>query len=126
MAQAEPKEMIVDLRDKISLPQAAAVVASSKVFIGNNSGLLHIAAATGVRRIIAVCFGQFFGRFVPYPSYQHTRYSFIFPPKIQGKLRDKRYLRERYAAGDFEDIDLIRPEQVIRELQSWLPARHGQ
>jgi ADP-heptose:LPS heptosyltransferase len=125
MEMVARKELIMDLRDKTPLPLTARIVASSKVFIGNDSGLLHIAAATGVRNIIGVCFGQYFGRFVPYPQYPNTRYSFIFPPKIQDKLTDQRGLRECYAAGNFENIDLIKPEVVIKKLQSYLPlGRH--
>lgn len=38
----------VDLVGKLSLPEVAAVLARASLFVGNDSGLMHIAAATGV------------------------------------------------------------------------------
>jgi ADP-heptose:LPS heptosyltransferase len=37
----------IDLVGKLSLPEAAACLRRSKIFIGNDSGLMHLAAATG-------------------------------------------------------------------------------
>ncbi|SDD07212.1 glycosyltransferase family 9 protein [Belnapia rosea] len=37
----------VDLVGRISLPEAAAVLARSALFVGNDSGLMHLSAATG-------------------------------------------------------------------------------
>ena len=38
----------VDTTGRLSLPEAAACLARCEVFIGNDSGLMHLAAATGV------------------------------------------------------------------------------
>jgi ADP-heptose:LPS heptosyltransferase len=38
----------IDLCGRVSLPEAAACVARCAVFIGNDSGLTHLAAATGI------------------------------------------------------------------------------
>jgi ADP-heptose:LPS heptosyltransferase len=37
----------IDLVGKLSLPEAAACLRRSKIFIGNDSGLMHLAAAAG-------------------------------------------------------------------------------
>jgi ADP-heptose:LPS heptosyltransferase len=37
----------VDLVGRLSLPEAAAVLARAALFVGNDSGLMHLAAATG-------------------------------------------------------------------------------
>lgn len=37
----------VDLVGQLSLPEVAAVLARADLFVGNDSGLMHIAAATG-------------------------------------------------------------------------------
>ena len=37
----------VDLAGKLSIPEAAACLARCRLFIGNDSGLMHLAAATG-------------------------------------------------------------------------------
>ncbi|WP_421989602.1 glycosyltransferase family 9 protein [Roseococcus sp.] len=38
----------VDLVGRLSLPEVAAVLARAELYVGNDSGLMHIAAATGV------------------------------------------------------------------------------
>lgn len=38
----------IDLCGKLSLPETAAVIRRSRIFIGNDSGLMHLAAATGI------------------------------------------------------------------------------
>lgn len=38
----------VDLVGKLSLPEVAAVLSRASLYVGNDSGLMHIAAATGV------------------------------------------------------------------------------
>lgn len=40
-------ERAVDLVGRVSLPEAAAVLARAALFVGNDSGLMHLAAATG-------------------------------------------------------------------------------
>lgn len=40
-------ERAVDLVGRVSLPEAAAVLARAALFVGNDSGLMHMAAATG-------------------------------------------------------------------------------
>ena len=37
----------LDLVGRLSLPEAAAVLARSALFVGNDSGLMHLAAAAG-------------------------------------------------------------------------------
>jgi hypothetical protein len=43
---------VVDLRGRTTLPQAASWIASSGLFLGLESGLMHLAAATGVPAVI--------------------------------------------------------------------------
>jgi ADP-heptose:LPS heptosyltransferase len=38
---------VIDLVGRLSLPQVAALLAQSKLFIGNDSGLMHLSAASG-------------------------------------------------------------------------------
>jgi ADP-heptose:LPS heptosyltransferase len=44
-------ERAVDLVGRLELPVVAAVLARSAIFIGNDSGLMHLAAATGTRTL---------------------------------------------------------------------------
>jgi ADP-heptose:LPS heptosyltransferase len=47
LLSALPPDRVIDLVGKTDLQTAAAVVGSSKMFIGNDTGLMHIAAAVG-------------------------------------------------------------------------------
>lgn len=49
----------VDLVGKLTLPEVAAVLARAALYVGNDSGLMHIAAATGAPTL---------GLFGPTPS----------------------------------------------------------
>ncbi|MDB5413678.1 MAG: heptosyltransferase [Rubritepida sp.] len=53
----------VDLVGKLSLPEVAAVLARTDLYVGNDSGLMHIAAATGVPTL---------GLFGPTPSDEYA------------------------------------------------------
>jgi len=45
--RAIPKERRIDLVGKIDLPTAAAILSRAGIYIGNDSGLMHMAAAVG-------------------------------------------------------------------------------
>jgi heptosyltransferase-3 len=45
--RAVPRERRIDLVGKIDLPTAAALLSRAALFIGNDSGLMHVAAAVG-------------------------------------------------------------------------------
>jgi len=111
---------VIDLRGKTNLSETAGVLSKAICFIGNDSGLLHVSAAAGVKRLIALCFGVLYGRFAPYPIMEGRDYRFIFPPEISRNQHRPDYLREHYASGRYEDIKLIMPEQVIGVLDELL------
>jgi ADP-heptose:LPS heptosyltransferase len=116
-----PEKQIVDLRGKTTLPEAAYVLSRAICFIGNDSALLHIAAAAGIKKIIAICFGAYYGRFAPYPKIDGRDYRFIFPPEIAKNGRREDCLKQKYAPGGrYEDISLIEPERVIDAINTML------
>ncbi|MSP67928.1 MAG: glycosyltransferase family 9 protein [Alphaproteobacteria bacterium] len=45
---AVPPERLIDLVGRVDLPTAAACLRRSALYVGNDSGLMHVAAATGV------------------------------------------------------------------------------
>jgi len=115
------KKQVTDLRGKTTLPEAACVLSKACCFICNDSGLLHIAAAAGIKKLVAVCYGAYYGRFAPYPKIDGRDYRFIFPPEIAKNERQQDFLKQKYAAnGHGEDITLIEPEQVINILETLL------
>jgi ADP-heptose:LPS heptosyltransferase len=60
--EALPKERRIDLVGEVDLPQAGACLSRCALFVGNDSGLMHLAAATGTPTL---------GLFGPSP---HERY----------------------------------------------------
>ena len=61
------KHRIVNLVNKTSMPQVAAIISHSRLVIGNDSSAVHIAAAVRVPSI-AITPGAHYGRFLPYPE----------------------------------------------------------
>ena len=53
----------IDLAGRLSLPQAAACLASCTLFVGNDSGLMHLAAAAGAPTL---------GLFGPTPAHEYA------------------------------------------------------
>jgi ADP-heptose:LPS heptosyltransferase len=106
---------IINLYNRTSLPEAAAILSKARLFIGNDSGLLHIAAAVGVQKIICLCKGNYYGRFVPYPDViAQDKYFFLFPPVIERELENQDLLKQKYADGSFEDIKTIEVSHVLK------------
>lgn len=58
---------IIDLSGRFSLQETMALIGSSRLFIGNDSGLTHIALALGVPTLGLIGGGSF-GHFFPYPT----------------------------------------------------------
>jgi len=115
------EKQVIDLRRKTTLLEAAYVLSKSCCFIGNDSSLLHIAAAVGIKKLIAICYGAYYGRFAPYPKIDGRDYRFIFPPEIEKNKDRQDYLKQKYAAGGrYEDVSLIEPGKVIDILEKML------
>jgi ADP-heptose:LPS heptosyltransferase len=109
-------DRVVDLRAKTSLASTTYTLSRAAAFVGNDSALLHIALAVGVPGAIGICFGQHYGRFVPYPAGSRSRTEFVFPSSIEARSDDPEYLRRRYDDGSFEDIRTISTERVAQAL----------
>ena len=115
---------IINLYNKTTLSEAAAILARASLFIGNDSSLLHIAAAVGVQKIICLCKGNYYGRFVPYPYFSpKERYFFIFPPAVGHEIEDETVLKEKYADGSFEDIKTIPLWHVLKRIDEIFELR---
>ncbi len=54
LAQSLPAGQILDLTRRTTLRESAAVLAETSLYLGNNTGLMHLAAATG-RPVIMTC-----------------------------------------------------------------------
>ena len=63
---------VLNLSGHTSLPELGVICSLSGLTIGNDSAILHIAAAAGVPMVCVLGGGQF-GRFFPYPRYERMR-----------------------------------------------------
>jgi len=82
---------------------------------------LHIAAAVGIKKIIAICYGAYYGRFAPYPKTDGRDYRFLFPPEIEENEHLQDYLKQKFAVGGRnEDVSLIEPGKVMDILEKML------
>jgi ADP-heptose:LPS heptosyltransferase len=105
---------IINLYNKTTLSESAAILVKANLFIGNDSSLMHIAAAVGVPNIICLCNGQYYGRFVPYPdNIAKNKYYFLFPPIVEHELNDQDFVKQKYADGHYEDITTIEVSRVL-------------
>ncbi len=66
---------IIDLCGKTSLCESSEVIKNAEFFIGNDSGLLHIAKAHNVK-VFGIVGGGVWGRIYPYNSDDHATYFF--------------------------------------------------
>jgi ADP-heptose:LPS heptosyltransferase len=90
----------LDLVGKLDLPEVAAVLARAAIFIGNDSGLMHLAAAAGAPTL---------GLFGPTPSDEYGPAG----PKAQAVLADG-----PPGQGAMEDLPLARVLEAAKALIS--------
>lgn len=111
---------VYNLYNQTSLSETAAILAKAFLFVGNDSGLLHIAAAVGIKRIICLCSGRYYGRFTPYPYFSNKYYFFVFPPAIDKTSQTESFIKQKYADGSYEDIKTIQIKDVFKLLDKLL------
>jgi ADP-heptose:LPS heptosyltransferase len=88
----------LDLVGKLDLPEVAAVLARAAIFIGNDSGLMHLAAAAGAPTL---------GLFGPTPSDEYGPAG----PKARAVLADG-----PPGQGTMEDLPLARVLETAKAL----------
>ncbi len=84
--EAIPKDHCIDLVGLIDLPTAAACLARAQFYVGNDSGLMHLAAATGVPTLglFGPSLEQHYAPWGPLGAVARAEKSFdeIFPPNF--------------------------------------------
>lgn len=88
--------MIVDLTGKTTLREAAAVLAQADLFLGNDSGMMHL--ATAVQTPVVVCYREAMDKEYPHPGYYSECARFV-PWSEQAIM-----LRPDHAAGSCRDV----------------------
>lgn len=81
--QSKHKDKIINLVGKTTLPTLAHILASAKLYFGNDTGTLHLAVAVGTPAV-AIMGGWHFGRFFPYGNLNMNRIVFDSNMKCKG------------------------------------------
>lgn len=105
----------INLVGKTTLPQLVSLIAKSKLILSNETGIPHIAVATGNTNIFVISNGNHYGRFTPYPDYICSDYYGIYPPDLESlPSEEDKYLK--YGCGSSLNIESITPQYVIRKI----------
>ena len=96
---------------KTTLVEALNILSNADIFISNDSGLAHIAAALNTK-VIVVANGTHLGRFFPYPEAAMSIKT-IYPPQIQNEISAKSTLQNTYKYRSRLKINDISHQAVI-------------
>lgn len=112
-------ERIEDLTGRTTLRELAALVAFARVLVSNDTGAVHIGAATGTTTV-CVANGTLYGRFTEYPPHLSRCVTTIYPSDVERLRAEPDVLIEKYRHGSSEDIESIPSGRVISTLQALL------
>jgi|GEM_PF-341631 len=107
---------IIDLAGETTIPELISLIFHSEFLISPDTSAIHIAAAFN-KPSICISNGNYFGRFIPYPSNIFSNAVYIYPDLIEKKLHEYDLLCKFYRNGSKVDINLITPSKVIENLQ---------
>jgi ADP-heptose:LPS heptosyltransferase len=110
---------VINLSGKSSLVDLIKIISKAKIVISNESAAVHISVATGTP-FVCVSSGVFFGRFHPYPVEVFNRGNYVYPPQIMKHINNPEKLSQLYRFESNLDINLIKPDDVIRQIPNVL------
>ena len=113
------RKNVINLSGKSSLLDLINIISKAKIIISNETGAVHISAATGTP-FVCVSNGVFFGRFHPYPENIFKGGYYVYPPQIMSNINNPEKLSELYRFESNLDINLIKPNDVIRQISKVL------
>ncbi len=108
-------ENVFNVCSAISLPELVKLITNTELLISNETGPVHIAAATSTP-FICISNGNHFGRFHPYPEEIFNAGCYVYPPQIMKHINSPEKLSELYRFESNLDINLIKPNDVIKQI----------
>lgn len=105
-------ERIIDFTGKTSLSQLAVLISKSRLLIANETGAVHIAAATNVL-FICISNGQHYERFHPYPEEIFPKGYYLYPVGFKTNSSEVEKTTEEYRYGSGLNINTVSPLDVI-------------
>jgi ADP-heptose:LPS heptosyltransferase len=106
-------EKIIDYTGKTNLLQLAFLISNSKLLISNETGAVHIAAATGIP-FICISNGQHYRRFHPYPEEIFSKGYYLYPKGFETNSSEFNGIAEKYRYGSRLNINSVSPLDVIK------------
>ncbi len=101
-----------------SLMRVSTILANAQIVVGNDSGLIHIAALQNVPTV-CLSLGAHAYRFNAYPESFNFKTTFLFPPELEHiKHRDEfKYYSSRYTDSyDVRSISIERVRDAVKDM----------
>jgi len=117
IAAGRASTRVDDRTGRATLRELAALISSARILVANDTGAVHIAAASGTTTL-CLSNGNHYGRFTEYPRHLATCVTTIYPPVVEHLRGQPSVLIGKYSRGSFEDIATISSERVISVLRS--------
>ena len=110
---------IRNLTGQTKLSSLPSIIRSAELLITNESLAVHLAASVDTK-FICVSNGERFGRFHPYPEEIFDAGYYVYPPQIMTHINNPEKLSELYRSQSNLDINLIKPDDVIKQIPNVL------
>ncbi|WP_298439775.1 glycosyltransferase family 9 protein [Geobacter sp.] len=116
---AEAPDDAIDMTGKTTLSELAALLASARLLVSNDTSAVHLALAVDTRTV-CVLTGSHFGRYAPYPPTVSDRLVCVYPQEIADIQANFAYLGEKYrnisSPLDINSISVETVKKVIDEV----------
>ncbi len=116
---AHARTPLIDWTDQLSWPELAALLAEADLFIGNDTGAGHLAAAVGTATV------SIFGPTSPLLYRPLGRKSVVCAPSASWELREPRDLRRLSTIADRLDISQVTVDHVVEAASRLLEGNRG-
>ena len=110
------KNSYLNLVGKTSLTDLVFILKNSKMLVSNETFIVHMAVALGMRNTFVIYNGSHFGRFIPYPLEITTSYFPVYHPEIKKNLEKYESLSNTYRYRSKLDINEIPADDVINKI----------
>ena len=106
---------LLDFAGEITLNKLIEMIGNAELLISNETVAPHIAVAVNCQ-FICISNGNHYGRFHPYPEEIFNGGYYVYPPQIMKHINNPEKLSELYRFQSNLDINLIKPNDVIRQI----------
>jgi ADP-heptose:LPS heptosyltransferase len=106
---------VIDLTGHLSIPELVYVLTKAKLLIANETGIAHIAAATGTQTLI-ISQGKSLVRWHPYPARVQTEITYLYPDFVEKNRHRLSEIAPLFNPESPYSISEISVERVIDQI----------